>query len=267
MSATPEIPGCHHPWGRAIFGLSLAVLVVFCLWLVRQGIGVNSQQAAIASVEVLGGSVKYDFHKVTADRPNSFDYNAVPQWPSFLSRVIRFMKPTASTAVPSWLRRSLGDDCFADVVLVILRDTKVSDDDLGVLKSFPKLESLDLSNTQITSRGMAHLEGLTNLQQLLLWETEIGDTGLKHLEGLAKLWLLVLDDTEVTDAGLKHLSGLTNLEEYLGLRRTQVTDAGLGHLQGLTKLRKLNLLRTRVTVSGAKDLERSLPMAEIWHNR
>jgi hypothetical protein len=193
------------------------------------------QEAIVAAIERLGGQVMYDYQRPDPAKPKVFDPKARPKDP----------------------------DQFHRVILVSLRDTKASDDDLKTLAKLPALENLDLTNTPVTAAGLAHLRGLRELRNLGLWNTRVDDAGLEHLAGLTKLQSLILDGTRVTDAGLRHLAGLTDLEEWLGLGGTGVTDAGLEHLEKLTKLRNLNLWKTGVTRAGAAKLRASLKAADI----
>jgi hypothetical protein len=195
----------------------------------------QAQQQAVEAILKLGGDVRFDYQRPDPNKPNVFDQQAKPMDPKGFHRVI----------------------------LVSLRESKVTDDDLKILAKLPYLENLDLTNTRVSSAGLAHLKGLKNLRVLSLWRTKVDDKGLEHIKGLTKMWQLVLDETKVTDAGLVHLKGMTDLEEWLGLVGTQVTDEGLKHLEGLTKLRSLNLRHTRVTEAGVKKLQEALPNTRI----
>jgi hypothetical protein len=174
--------------------------------------------------------------------------------------------------VPNWLRKSLGEDFFAELEGVgfdapesgaglaplrgfttlrslYLRGTQVTDDGLANLREFTNLRSLDLSGTKITDSGLTQLRGLTNLQSLDLTGTKITDDGLANLRALTNLQTLYLYGAPVTEVGIAHLCELTNLKT-LGLNGTQVTDAGLARLRELTNLSELSLNGTPVTDAG-----------------
>ena len=123
-----------------------------------------------------------------------------------------------------------------------------------------RLTSTMSENTAFT----ACLEELTELSTVDLRETDINDAGLVHLQGTGQTRHLFLNDTQVS-GGLAHIwIRLTNLS-VLTLYRSQVTDAELVHLKGLTKLSRVNLIETRVTDAGVKELEQALPSVKIEH--
>ena len=124
---------------------------------------------------------------------------------------------------------------------------------LPLLKEFPEVEYVSISNHKFTSELAKHLGGLPNLRDLNLYRSSIGDDGLKHLTGLKNLRRIPMGETKVTDQGLKVISGMTQLE-YVGVRGNNVTDAGLVHLKGLTNLTGLYLGETKVTDAGLKHI-------------
>ena len=85
---------------------------------------------------------------------------------------------------------------------VSLRKTKVTDDQLTVLKDF-------LGNYNLT---------------VDLTDTGVTDAGLKHLVKLPELGNLRLDGTQVTDAGMETVLNFFGNLTYLGLGRTKVTQ-------------------------------------------
>jgi hypothetical protein len=183
------------------------IFVAITILLAKQTEQARRQQEAVAAIHTIGGSVFYDYQRSGESTPNVFN-------------------PRAEPRVPQSFRRLFGEDYFRAVVMVSLRDTDVTDEDLQRLKNLPYLDNVDLSNTGISSAGIEHLRGNTNLRCLSLWRTQVDDEGLKHLKGMTKMWSLSLDDTFVTNAGLKHLEGLTDLEEWLGLSNLLVSDEG-----------------------------------------
>lgn len=88
----------------------------------------------------------------------------------------------------------------------------VSDDELGRLARFYRLERLEVPDAEITDAGLAHLSGLKNLRYLDLSGNPITHAGLAHLRGLRKLEHLDLSRTGITDAGFVHLGALENLQ-------------------------------------------------------
>jgi len=225
---------------RRRFRFSLRTLIVFVTvasagfgWLGIKVREANRQKEAVEAMQKLGGFVKYDYE--------FFD---------------------VSSAGATWLRKRVGDDFFADVGLLSLEKSRVTDAGLVDIRGLPNLEILSLNNTQVSSAGLMQLRGLTRLEALFLTYTPIADAGLEHLEGLVRLKTLSLADTQVTDAGLVHLKGLTQLET-LHLSNTPVTDAGLVRLRQLTNLQQLFLNGTQVTDKGCDELQKALPNLKI----
>jgi hypothetical protein len=139
--------------------------------------------------------------------------------------------------VPNWLRKSFGDDFFAELE--------------GVGFDAPE-----------SGAGLAQLRGFTTLRSLYLRETQVKDDALANLRELTNLSELSLNGTPVTDAGLAHIHKLTNLET-LCLLGTQVTDDGLIHLRGLKNLQFLYLSGTPVTDDKVRQLQADLPECQM----
>lgn len=111
-----------------------------------------------------------------------------------------------------------------------LRGRALTDSDLKLVTQVGSVVLLNLRDTKVTSAGLVHLQELTELRQLHLERTSVNDSGLAHLAKLKNLNYLNLYGTKVTDAGLKHLVGLTNLEQ-LYVWQTKVTDGGAANLK------------------------------------
>jgi hypothetical protein len=154
-------------------------------------------------------------------------------------------------------------DAAPDTVIgVDLHGTRVTDKDLEIMRSFPKLQKLNLYATPVTDAGMRSLDQLTGLQVLYLNATEVGDTGLACLCKLPALRELGLHRTRVTDEGLRPLQGLPSLE-HLTLHGPGITDVGLAHLKGCKRLTYLVVSETAVTEAGIADLKRALPKLQV----
>ena len=134
-----------------------------------------------------------------------------------------------------------------------LDDVTDLDKVLPLLKEFPEIESISLSNSRFTGKHAEHLAELKNLQEANLFQSKIDDAGLKHLVGLKFLRRIPMGHSLVTDEGLKTIGTMTQLE-YVGVRGNKVTDAGLVHLKNLSNLTGLYLGETAVTDDGLKHL-------------
>jgi len=246
----------------------LIVVAVLCIWLGMRVNKVRRQQAAIAAIERLGGSIYYQYQL-------SRGYNG------------RFLaEPDAPPPYPRWCRRAAEQVFPPAVGRVNLRDTPTTDRDLELLRSLPDVTRLDLVNTNVTDEGMAVVGRLRKLQSLVLrgpsvgdrgvehikhlkleylslWDTSVSDVGVHHLRDMTTLQVLILDGTKITDAALPDIGRLVNLNDWLGLTHTEVTDVGLPHLTTLKNLRKLNLIGTKVSREGLRDLRKALPQAHI----
>ena len=97
--------------------LMLAVAVPFS-WLTVEREQARKQRAAVDWIEKAGGFVLYDYE---------FDPSGNPI-------------PAAKPPGPSWLRKPLGDDYFADVTVVDLHGQEVSDAGLEHLKGLAQLQ-------------------------------------------------------------------------------------------------------------------------------
>jgi hypothetical protein len=223
-TATPNAaqPRTRRRWYQfRLRTLLIGVTVAGCGfgWLGLKVREARRQQAAVATIEKMGGGIGYDYEY---DAQGNYVPDHVPDH-----------VPNPTPPGPAWLRALLGDDFFRSVYKVYLpawRERHITDADLEQLVGFTKLAMAELDGTQVTDAGLEHLSGLTRLEWLSLDETQVTDAGLEHLRLLTRLKGLSLKGTRVTDAGLEHLKGLTRLD-WLGLNKTQVTDAGVAQLQ------------------------------------
>ena len=212
------------------------------------------QDAVLAAIEKLGGSVGFD--EKNPDKPvvdvelsGSKATDASLIHLRGLTRLQRLnLNATKVSDVGLEQLQNL-----ASLKYLMLSGTMVTDAGLVHLKGLMSLHTLNLMGTKVTDTGLMHLKGLTSLQSLDLSKTEVTDAGLEHLKGLKSLLSLGLFGTKVTDAGLVHLRTSMSLQE-LNLNFTVVTDAGLVHLKGLTNLQELQLGQTELTDAGLEHL-------------
>lgn len=67
------------------------------------------------------------------------------------------------------------------------------------------LVSVDLSNTKITDQNLVILREIKSIKWLNLARTQVTDACVEHLVGLVELNRLVLSTTQVTTAGVNKL--------------------------------------------------------------
>lgn len=92
------------------------------------------------------------------------------------------------------------------------------------------IQVLDLSRTGVTDGDLVHLSGMIHLSRLILSKTDISDAGMAHLQGLAGLEYLNIYQTKVSDAGLTHLEKLSKLNKLYAWQ-SMVTPEGANTLR------------------------------------
>lgn len=215
------------------------LLGAFLAW---QSNRARKQERAVAAILALGGIVTYDHQLDRRGYPSS-----------------------AGPSGPAWLRRWIGDSYFQEVECVDWFDKPVTDADVAILATLPKVSNIGLGRTQITDAALAHLAGLGKLKMLQIGYTNVGDDGMRHIARMHGLTFLGLERTRVSDQGIKHLLALTQVET-LYLAETSVTDAAIDDLMKLPQLKQLSLGATAVSDDGMNRLRSALPNVRI-HDR
>ncbi|MBN9523055.1 hypothetical protein J0H58_31835 [bacterium] len=131
-------------------------------------------------------------------------------------------------------------------IVLDLRESRVSDEDLTAIVCLDQLSSLNLSGTVVTDEGLRYVSGLRDLRGLDLNNTGVTDSGVRQIASLRALRSLALNETMVTDTGLAELAGMPELLS-LYLNGTAVTDAGLEYLPSLPKLGHVAVTGTPVS--------------------
>ena len=116
---------------------------------------------------------------------------------------------------------------------------------MKLLRSFPQLSSIDLSETKISDGDLQYLpEQLTGVTLLF---TEIGDLGVEHLSRLTQLNTLSLQGASLTDNSIPKLAALEELQ-FLDLSDTQLGPAGIRALADIPSLETVWLSGFEFTV-------------------
>jgi hypothetical protein len=199
------------------------------------------QAAAIAKIQSLGGEIE----RQSEGRPTA---------PASAGQ------PGSSSPVPATGKNGQSKDPVVAVDLI--GNTKVRDDDLKCLRSFPELKHLYLGRTSISDAGLKHVAGLKHLNRLGLIGTKVTDAGLRELKDLQELQDLFLADTAITDEAFTEIGKLKSLQFVL-LGSTRITGAGLKNSDKLPSLRNLILSHTRFTDAATADLEKFPNLEEL----
>lgn len=183
----------------------------------------------------------------------------LPKGPFDLREVVLADKGTVTDADLAKFRG------LAQLQLLNLSGTGVSDQGLHNLSGCTGLRVLDLSRTKITPDAGSTLAALRLLRQLYLAGTPIDGTALRLLVRMPELSHLSLVQTKVSNADLAHLRGLPKLT-WLSLDGTRLDDGAIEHLRELKKLQELGIVGTAVTDAGVEQLRLALPSCRLRAN-
>lgn len=138
-----------------------------------------------------------------------------------------------------------------------LLDSRLTSDDLAVLKSWPKLSALGLPN-KIDAATVLHLQTCKRLNQLTLSYREVTADELERLAEWPGLRKLTLIHARLSDEALAAFARLTTLEE-LRLEDCGLTDDRLQHLQLADTTKSLLLERNEIDGPGLAYVARLAP--------
>ena len=139
---------------------------------------VESQAAAIAAIEKLGGRV-------------TFRDNALVK--------VSLRGSQVTDASLEHIKQ------LTSLQTIGLNHSKVTDAGLVHLKGLECLKTLYLVGTSVSDDGLEHVKEMTELVNLYLHDTRVTDAGLEHLSGLDKLRVLYVTKTQVTASGVRKL--------------------------------------------------------------
>jgi hypothetical protein len=227
-----DVPPVAPPYKLRWYQYSLRSLFIFmtlcalaCSWFAVRKQRAERQAQAVTCVARLGATIEYDYQ---------YDYeqeHALDEGPL----------DAPDPPGPQWLRERLGDDLYngwasysvasidfqsyAKGEKGYVPEALVSDGDLHVLCSFPKLRYLGLTFQPITDRGIKDLGELNRLEYLDLYGTKVTDDAVHTLLKFHNLKRLNVGQTHITLEGLRRLLGETKLE-CLELSGNQIADFG-----------------------------------------
>jgi hypothetical protein len=265
----------RHRWlSFSVKTLLLLVLVssVAFAWMGMRLQKARRQREAVATIEQLGGQVRYEYQEDKWDQPSG------PEWLRDLlgrhvfDRVVRVEFST--TGVPNDRVTDLSFLSGIDHLRLLYLD-RTAVRDISMLADKKELRFLSISHTQIGD--LSPLTNLHNLETINFSRTNVSDLSplAKHrlkrvwmrgtevsdisaLAGMDSLILLDLYKTKVSD--IAPLSTAKNLET-LSLNWTEVAD--VEPLVGLKKLKSLDVGRTSITAESVVELMKVLPKCQL----
>jgi hypothetical protein len=237
--STPEPPRRRRRWWSiSLRALMLLILVVGLPmgWKARK---VSLQKRAVARIERLRGAVDYDWQ---VER--------------------QYIRNTAKgPKAPLWLRETLGDEYFQDIVCVRIpvgffpppdldrpreewESTKFERafdaDQLACLDGLDRIERLNLCVGALKPEALARLEGMSRLKDLTLIVEPLDADGLAHLGRMSRLESLCFALGSGPGADLAFLDRLPNLRR-LQILRGAITETGLARIGRLKRLESLSI--------------------------
>ena len=146
-----------------------------------------------------------------------------------------------------------------------LRGCKVSEGDLPLVRHFPMLRRLDISECSVRGDFLESLPQSCGLSHLVATGTRLDDQSLANLARLRQLIYVDVGHTKVTDAGMAKLAELPRLRS-LTIHSLPITDDGVAKLRGLRNLVYLNLSATKITDRSAEHLAAMPALTHVYLN-
>jgi len=130
------------------------------------------------------------------------------------------------------------------------------------LADFSMLRRLVLVDCPLETLSLRQLTSL-RLREFVLMDVQITDKDLSALPRLTELEYLHLSGPNLTEAGLKHVARIKTLVR-LDLESLKISDEGLLQLKSLQLLRDFHLAECKVSPEGLTDLQREIPLTDIF---
>ena len=92
-----------------------------------------------------------------------------------------------------------------DIEEIDCSQTRITDDGVAMLASFPKLRKIALSGTKISPAAVVHLGRCQALRDLYLLQTPLDDEAVDELAGLTALRKIGLSGTALSEEGVERL--------------------------------------------------------------
>lgn len=192
--------------------LMMLLVLGIGLWMGSWVNRAREQRAAVQAIRAMGGEVRYDWQLGKGARKGS----RRPPTPAcmkgllsddFFQIVELVFLVAAGRNRQGWInpdtRFSVECARFTHLKRLIIKDIRITDDDLRTLQGLMELEELYVTDASgVTDRGIAYLRGMKNLKGVTLSASQVTDDGLTTLTKLPGLSQIKLIHGRLTDAGL-----------------------------------------------------------------
>jgi len=132
----------------------LGAIIFSGIWLTKQGLHGYAQSKSIEAVRQLDGNIAFDYQ----------------------------LQRNREAPGPQWLRAVIGAEYFANVEVVELHGTAVTDEDLGQLDGFPYAKFLHIEGTQVTNKGLRNLSFMPHLVWVFAKDSNVTAEGVADLK-------------------------------------------------------------------------------------
>jgi hypothetical protein len=152
---------------RTLLAAVTLVALALGVWVHRA----ERQRRAVAAIRDMGGHVFYDFERLPEFDPTTGE--------------LVFDLPA-----PAWMMNGLGWDYFADVTVVILSYSNMTDERMPLLKAFPEMKRFQIGTdqrlagrpVQVTDASIELLASFTSLKYVNLSGAQVSAKGVDRLQ-------------------------------------------------------------------------------------
>ena len=133
----------------------------------------------------------------------------------------------------------------------------------GLLDSHDELQKKGATYTHDAWRMLIHLG---HVEHMSIVGIRLRAKDIKYLcKECEELQSLALYDVKITDKAFKHIKKMKSLAS-LSLDNMDIADACLDHIIEIPGLRQLHIVRTWITLGGAKKAAEAIPECNFWYN-
>jgi hypothetical protein len=193
-------------WFRYSLRTFLLLITAVGVWVGMQANAARQQRAAVKAILAAGGNL-------------DFDYQETPIPPG--ESALLALDANAPPPGPNWLRNSIGDDYFRNVITVTLKNSSIKESDWARIAHLSHLKTACFYDVQIVGADglprrirdsdLSILAGLHGLVQLTVQGGQVDGPGLKYIPNPQGLKSLGMMDSPNCNFDMRYLGTLTDL--------------------------------------------------------